>query len=119
MNKTSAFFPLLCVVVGGLWFLRAMDLIPGTSTIFAVAFIVIGIAVLVLEGITKSSVVSAPLFMYCGVAVYLTENHYFRLSAAIALGVFVLGLVLLLARMDAIPVKKIKSAKHSDTPPLF
>ncbi len=119
MKKPSAFLPIACIVIGGLWFLRSMGLIPTTISIFAFAFVGIGIAIFLLEGLTKSSIVTAPMFIYCGTAIYLTQNyHYsFRPSAATGLGIFVFGISLLLARSDAIPEKRQKQISNLNNPP--
>ena len=120
MKKPSAFLPIACIVIGGLWFLRSMGLIPTTISIFSFAFIVIGMAIFLLEGVTKSSIVTAPMFVYIGIAIYLTQNYLynFRPSAATGLGIFIFGLLLLLARSDLIPEKRQKQINHSgNTPP--
>ena len=120
MKKPSAFLPIACIVIGGLWFLRSMGLIPTTISIFAFAFIGIGVAIFLLEGLTKSSIVTAPMFIYLGIAIYMIQNYRyeFRPSAATGLGLFVLGILLLLARSDAIPEKRLKAISHTNnTPP--
>ena len=103
---------MLCIVIGGLWFLRSMHLIPETNTIFSIAFIAVGIAIFCLEGFNKSSVVSAPMFIYCGIAIFVCTELYFRKSAAIGLGIFLLGVMMLIAGMDMIPERKNKKAAH-------
>ena len=105
-TKTSVFFPVLLIVIGGLWFLNTQGFLPATNTIFACAFILVGCAIFVLEGINKSSIVSAPLIMYCGAAIYAKDHYYFELSAIISLGVALLGVLLLLAQSDFVPMKK-------------
>ena len=119
MKKPSAFLPVACIVIGGLWFLRSMGLIPTTISIFSFAFIVIGFAIILMEGLTKSSVVSAPMFIYFGIAIYLNQNYHFsfRPSAAVGLGLFIFGILLLLARSDAIPEKQQKKLSSSNNPP--
>lgn len=118
MKKPSLFFPLFLIVVGGLWFLRSMNLIPNTSTIFSIAFVVIGVASLIFEGVTKSSIVSAPVFIYCGAAIYLTEANYLTFSASVGLGVFIMGVCLLIARSDVLPERRPKiNRKHDSSPP--
>lgn len=37
MNKPSIFFPLVLIIVGALWFLRATDILPPSYIILAIA----------------------------------------------------------------------------------
>lgn len=119
MKKPSLFFPLFLIAVGGLWFLRSMDLIPNTSTIFSIAFVAVGLISLILEGLTKSSVVSAPVFIYCGIAIYITEANYLTLSSVIGLGIFIFGICLLIARTDILPDRRQKITRKNDNLPPF
>ncbi|MBQ1837007.1 MAG: hypothetical protein II131_00425 [Neisseriaceae bacterium] len=113
MNKPSIFFPLVLIIVGALWFLRATDILPPSYIILAIALCVAGVLVLILDGINKQSIVAGPLLIYCGVAVYLFYRDLLNLSPLIALGMVVSGVLMLLARSDVIPNKINPPAKNS------
>ena len=49
MNKPSIFFPLVLIIVGALWFLRATDILPPSYIILAIALCVAGVLVLILD----------------------------------------------------------------------
>lgn len=113
MNKPSIFFPLVLIIVGALWFLRATDILPPSYIILAIALCVAGVLVLILDGINKQSIVAGPLLIYCGIAVYLFYRDLLNLSPLIALGMVVSGVLMLIARSDLVPDKSTPSAKNS------
>lgn len=113
MKQSSLFFPLFLIIVGALWFLRTMDWLPATSTIIACILVATGLLVLLLDGINKQSIVSAPLLMYIGGAIYLCEQEGYGLSPIIAMGMIFSGCLLLLARSDLVPAKRSKHLPRS------
>ncbi|MDO5685984.1 MAG: hypothetical protein Q4G42_01115 [Neisseria sp.] len=106
MKNPSLFLPLTLIIIGAIWFLRSTDILPPTAILLAAALAIGGVAVLVLDGINKQSVVSGPFLIYCGVAVYLYSQMMMGASPLIALGMMVLGLLMLLSRSSLIPSKK-------------
>ena len=76
-----------------------------------------GIAVLVMDGVNKQSIVSGPLLVYIGAAVYLHNQYWLGYSPLVALGMMILGCLLLLSRSDAVkfPYKSRKGIrKHKN-----
>ena len=113
MNKPSIFWPLVLIIIGALWFLRATDILPPSYIILAIALCTAGVAVLIFDGINKQSVVAGPLLIYCGIAVYLFYRELLHLSPLVALGMVVAGMLMLLARRDLVPDKINPPAKNS------
>lgn len=109
MRQPSLFLPLFLIIVGALWFLRSMHWFPDTAVIIAFALMVAGILVLLLDGINKQSVVSGPLLLYIGGAIYASHEYDHNTSVILALGMMVLGILLLIARSNAVPHKR---ARH-------
>ena len=108
MSRPSLFLPLFLIIFGAIWFLRATDILPATSTMIAGALIILGFAVLMMDGINKQSIVSGPLLVYIGAAVYLHNQYWLGYSPLVALGMMVLGCLLLLSRSDMVPYKQHK-----------
>lgn len=102
----NATFPLLLIIVGLIWFLRSTGLAPETSTLVALLLVIAGFALIVLDGFNKSTVVNAPLLVYAGAAVYLHYSYLWRISSLIALGMVLLGIMMLIARSSVIPYKR-------------
>ena len=105
MPQPSLFLPLFLIIAGALWFLKTTDILPATATLVSIALAVAGIVVLVMDGINKQSVVAGPLLVYIGAAVYLKSQYLLGYSPLVALGMMVLGCLLLLSRSSLVPYK--------------
>ena len=88
-----------------MWFLKTTGILPATATLVSIALAVAGIVVLVMDGINKQSVVAGPLLVYIGAAVYLKSQYLLGYSPLMALGMMVLGCLLLLSRSSLVPYK--------------
>ena len=108
MSRSSLFLPLFLIIFGAVWFLKTTDILPATATIVSAGMAVAGIAVLVMDGVNKQSIVSGPLLVYIGAAVYLHNQYWLGYSPLVALGMMVLGCLLLLSRSDMVPYKQHK-----------
>ena len=108
MSRSSLFLPLFLIIFGSVWFLKTMDILPATSTIVSAGMVVAGIAVLVMDGVNKQSIVSGTLLVYIGAAVYMHNQYWLGYSPLVALGMMVLGCLLLLSRSDMVPYKQHK-----------
>ena len=105
MPQPSLFLPLLLIIAGAVWFLKTTGILPATATLVSIALAVAGIVVLVMDGINKQSVVAGPLLVYIGAAVYLKSQYLLGYSPLVALGMMVLGCLLLLSRSSLVPYK--------------
>ena len=105
MPQPSLFLPLFLIIAGAVWFLKTTDILPATATLVSIALAVAGIVVLVMDGINKQSVVAGPLLVYIGAAVYLKSQYLLGYSPLVALGMMVLGCLLLLSRSSLVPYK--------------
>ncbi|MBP7582380.1 hypothetical protein [Vogesella sp. XCS3] len=112
--KSSAFQPLILIVLGLLWFLKSSALLPDTTTLLALLLAASGVVLLVVDGLTKSTVVTAPMLMYAGVAVYLFDEDKLRLSHMLSLGMILLGLLMLIARSERIPERRQRRVAGND-----
>jgi len=97
-----------------LWFENPPHPRPATSTLIAIGLSVVGIIVMVFDGINKQSVVSGPMLIYAGAAVYLHTQYWVGFSPLVALGMMVLGCMLLLSRSSIVPYKQNKQVKTDD-----
>ena len=108
MNPSSLALPLLLIIAGAIWFLKSTGILPATATLIAIGLAIGGIAVLVMDGINKQSIVSGPLLIYIGAAIYLRSNYLMETSPLVA-GMMILGCLLLLSRSSVVPYKQDKS----------
>lgn len=109
VNPSSLALPLLLIIAGAIWFLKSTGILPATATLIAIGLAIGGIAVLVMDGINKQSIVSGPLLIYIGAAIYLRSNYLMETSPLVALGMMILGCLLLLSRSSVVPYKQDKS----------
>ena len=108
MKQPSLTLPLFLIVFGAIWLLDSLDLFPSATFIISFALIAMGLMVFVLDGVNKQSVVSAPLLMYIGAAIYLRQEYDCPTSPLLALGMVLLGGLMLLARSSAVPPKRLR-----------
>lgn len=106
MRQSSLFFPLLLIIGGALWFLKSMDWFPQTATIIAFILAAAGLLVLALDGLNKQSVVSGPLLIYIGIAIYAANEYLLPAGPLFAIGMMLSGCLLLIARSNAVPLKR-------------
>ncbi|MCF7521631.1 hypothetical protein L4G92_06165 [Neisseria sp. ZJ106] len=112
MRQASLALPLFLIIFGAVWFLKTTDILPATATLVAAGLAVAGCAVLIMDGINKQSIVSGPILLYIGAAVYLHHAYWLNISPLIALGMMILGCLLLLSRSSLVPEKVRQSAKY-------
>ena len=105
MRSRSLFIPLFLIVMGSLWFIKSIDLMPETSSIIAIGLAVLGLVVLITDGINKQSLVAGPFLMYLGAAVYLYYEAWFGISHILSVGMVGLGSLLLISRSSLVPDK--------------
>ncbi len=105
MRTASLSFPLLLLIIGAVWFLKATDILPATTTLIALGLAVAGAAVLVADGFNKQSVVAGPMLIYAGAALYARSEYLLATSPLLALGLMLLGGLMLLSRSDLVPHK--------------
>lgn len=104
--KASLTLPILLIIAGTIWLLRSLDLFPATNDIIAVILATVGILIFILEGINKSSIISAPMLVYLGGSIYAYYHYPFKLSTLIAAGMIFSGCLMILARSDIIPLPR-------------
>jgi hypothetical protein len=99
----DATIPVL-LIVGGLGLLGwNMGWIPEWSTLIALGFVAAGIVVLVLDGITKRTIVVAPVLIAIGIAWYGYFELAWRSRLLIPLVMIFAGLMMLIARFAPLP----------------
>ena len=108
MKNPSLTLPLVLIVAGAIWFLKSTDIRPATAVLMAVGLGVAGAVVLLIDGINKQSVIAGPMLMYIGAAIYVRSEYLLGYSPLIALGMMLLGGLMLLSRSDLVPHKRSK-----------
>ena len=68
--QRSATFPILLITLGVLWFLHSTELLPNTRSLLALGLACAGLALLLLDGLNKSTLVATPMLGFAALAVY-------------------------------------------------
>ena len=99
----DSIFPITLVAAGVIWLLFNLDWIPSFDWVVTLILIGSGIGILLIEGITKKSIVGGPLLIAIGLA-WLLHFHTGVRWRYLAPGLCIIaGLLMLLARADAVP----------------
>jgi hypothetical protein len=99
----NAALPVTLIVVGSAWLLWHYRLFPDIDWIIAAGMVAGGVGVLLLDGITKKSVVSGPFLIASGLAWLLHDRWRMPWTVLIPTLLIVLGVLMLIARRPNIP----------------
>ena len=106
----DASIPVTLIVVGALWLIWYFGWFPDVDWIIAAGLAGGGVAVMIFDGITKSSVVIGPFLIATGAAWALHEFQRVDWKYLIPALLIVLGSLMLVARNPAIPDRKAQKA---------
>jgi len=95
--------PIALIATGALWLLFTLDWIPSFDWVVTLVLVASGMGILLLEGITRKSVVSGPLLIALGGAWYLHFRYGMHWRYLVPVLFIVAGVLLLVARLPAIP----------------
>lgn len=113
----DATFPVLLIVLGVAWLLSSLHWLPEIHWIWIAGFAGAGLAILMLDGITKSSIVAGPLLILAGALSFL--HQYYRLGWRFMIPIMLItaGLFMLVARSPSIPEsRRLKRHAGTDAP---
>jgi hypothetical protein len=102
----DASLPITLIVVGAIGLIWYFRWLPDIDWIIALGFIAGGVAVLVVDGINKNSIVSGPFLIAVGIAWALRDQYRISWSLIIPALLVLLGVLMLIARNPKIPDKR-------------
>ncbi|WP_410498705.1 hypothetical protein [Chitinibacter sp. S2-10] len=101
-KQGGIWLPIALIVIGAGWLLHRLAVFPSVNWIVILALLVSGAAVLLLEGVNKSTVVIGPMLIAGGVTTFLQQQYDLARSVQFPLLLILCGLLMLLARSDLI-----------------
>ena len=113
----DAVLPITLIAAGVIWLLFNLDWIPSFDWMVTLVLLGSGTAILVLEGITKKSVVGGALLIALGAAWLLHFQFGARWRILVPVLFIVAGALMLLARLAIVPEAR-RSAEGVKAPPL-
>lgn len=105
----DAGLPVTLIVVGFAWLAWHFGWFPDVDWMIAAALVAGGIAVLVFDGLTKSSIVIGPFLIGAGIAWALHERYRVHWQVLIPCLLVLLGVLMLLARHRRFPERRIRT----------
>ncbi len=97
----NASLPVTLIVVGAAWLLWYFRLFPDIDWLIAAGLIAGGIAIFILDRITKTSVVTGPILIAVGIAWVLHDRWHVSWFVLLPTLLIILGILMLIARLPA------------------
>jgi hypothetical protein len=102
----NAALPVTLIVLGALGLVWYFGWFPDFDAMTSIGFIAGGILILVMDGITKSSIVLGPTLIAVGIAWWVHDQQHVRLSLLVSVLLIVIGALMLVARSPRIPERR-------------
>lgn len=102
----NAATPVTLIIIGILGLIWYFGWLPDFDSITALALVLGGVAILVMDGITKNSVVLGPTLIAVGIAWWLHDQYRMRWTLLVSALLIVIGLLMLVARHPRIPERR-------------
>jgi len=112
----NAATPITLIIIGIVGLIWYFGWLPDVDSVTSIALVAGGVAILAMDGITKSSVVLGPTLIAVGIAWWLHDQYRMRWTLLISVLLIVIGALMLLARHPRIPEKRGKSKAGDPTP---
>ncbi len=105
--------PVTLIVVGIIWILWYLGLLPDREWVIAIGFIAAGAGVMALDGVTKNSVVMGPFLMAIGGAWIVHDRYRTSYALIVPAMLVLLGVLMLVARSPSIPSRRVRDLPKS------
>ena len=105
MQRDSV-FPVTLIAVGVVWLLFNLNWVPSFDWVVTLVLVAAGVGILLLEGLTRKSVVGGPMLIALGVAWWLHFYYYIHWRYLGPSLVIIVGGLMLLARLPSLPDRR-------------
>jgi hypothetical protein len=102
-DMKDAALPVLLIVAGAAWLLSSLNWLPEVHWLWILGLAGAGMAILMLDGITKSSVVAGPLLILAGLLSFFHQYYLLGWRFIIPIMLIAWGSMMLIARSPSIP----------------
>ncbi len=102
-DKTSLVLPVLLITVGAGWLITSLGVGPGIDWIWTLGLAAVGLLSFLISGVDKATVVLGPLFIAASGLSFLRQSGHVTLDIEIPVLVILAGILMLVARMPAVP----------------
>ena len=112
----NSIVPVTLIAAGAVWLLYSLDWVPRFDWVVTLVLIGAGLGILLLEGITKKSVIGGPLLIALGVTWFLHFHYWIQWRYLAPAVLIVAGTLMLIARMAIIPETRNRGVAIPDNP---
>lgn len=99
----DAALPIILIVLGVAWLLKSLNWLPEVHWVWIIGLTAAGVAILGLDGVTKSSIVAGPLLILAGVLSFCRQYYGLGWRFIIPVMLIAAGTLMLVARSPSIP----------------
>ncbi|WP_292934481.1 hypothetical protein [Noviherbaspirillum sp.] len=99
----DSIWPVTLIVLGLTWLLNSLDWLPDVHWLWILGLAGAGVAILVLDGVTKSSIVAGPMLILAGLLSFFRLYHGLSWRFIIPIMLIAAGTFMLAARSPSIP----------------
>jgi hypothetical protein len=103
-DRKTLLLPILLITVGVGWLLTTLGVAPGIDWVWTLGLAVVGISTFAVSGFDKVTVVVGPFFILASCLSILRQTDRLRFDVEVPILVIIAGVLLLIARIPAIPV---------------
>ncbi len=105
-DKKTLILPLLLIAIGTGWLLTTLGIAPGIDWVWTLGLAIAGLLTYVVSGFDKASFVAGTFLVATSAMSVLRQTGRISFDIEIPVLVILLGLLVLIARIPAIPVPK-------------
>ena len=105
-DKKTLLLPILLITVGAEWLLTTLGVTPGIDWVWTLGLAVVGLLTFAVGGFDKVTVVFGPFFIFASCLSILRQTDRLHVDIEVPILVIIAGVLLLIARMPAIPIPK-------------
>ncbi|MFO0012055.1 MAG: hypothetical protein ACK553_04870 [Planctomycetota bacterium] len=102
-DKKTLLLPVLLITIGIGWLLSTLGVAPNIDWVWTLGLAAAGLLTLAIGGFDKSTVVVGPFFLIASFLSVLRQTGRISLDVEVPILVIVVGVLLLIARVTAIP----------------
>lgn len=113
----DAALPVVLIVLGLAWLLNSLDWLPEVHWLWILGLAGAGVAILVLDGITKSSIVAGPLLILAGMLSFFRQYYGLGWGIIVPILLIAAGIFMLVARSPSIPESRTLRRRYHDRGP--
>ncbi len=103
-DRKTLLLPILLITVGVGWLLTTLGVAPGIDWVWTLGLAVVGMSTSAVSGFDKVTVVVGPFFILASCLSILRQTDRLRFDVEVPILVIIAGILLLIARIPAIPV---------------